>query len=65
MNAIGQKASDRPTRAYKRKYVYDAIETIQSGEWAPPHDMLLMNARGQFTISDDGSRCMPALTVTT
>ncbi len=38
------KTDDRPTRAYKRKYVYDAIETIQSGEWTPPHDMLLWKA---------------------
>ena len=39
-----QKASDRPTRVCQRKYVYDAIETIQSGEWTPPHYMLLWHA---------------------
>ena len=38
------KTNDCPTSVYQRKYVYDAIETIQSGEWAPPHDMLLWQA---------------------
>jgi hypothetical protein len=39
-----QETNDRPTRVYPRGDIYDAIETITAGEWAPPHDMLLWQA---------------------
>ena len=47
------KNDDRPTRVYQRKYVYDAIETITTGEWAPPHDMPLWQA-GELLLEEWG-----------
>ncbi len=38
------ETNDRPTRAYPREDVYDAIESIRAGELAPPYDMPLWQA---------------------
>ncbi len=48
-----QKASDRPTRTYRRSDIEEAARAIEFGQWAPPHDMpfwqameLLLEERG-------------------
>ena len=53
-----QETNDRPTRVYPRGDIYDAIKSIEAGEWAPPYDMpiwkaaeLLLEERGApFTL---------------